>query len=286
MMTVLRQLPNLRKREQQIKEHKIEVLKNPKIEKTLEELRIEALDLINQTRSREMKPSALLEVIQNYVPNRKLRVRLGKLIRAYESKEIRMPKLLSEMQVTVADVSFDERKPAPKFLGIEFYDLVDVRESGTDHVSLVVRGERERIVTTKSDFLARYVLSQAPELMPLLMKVSAGQEYSITDLQEVDFVIKDKFVEYTEKNFSRINNNPYLLDICEEYLAHVQSPNPMNYVWGTTLKKGDRVRVQWLDYHTYHQGVVSNANDGPVRIRYESGEVINLFKHQPVKVIK
>lgn len=269
------------------KQEKIKVLKKEKApEKSLEQLRTEALSLIAQTRNKEMKPAELLDQIQNYVPFRTLRVRIGKLIRAYQNKQVRMPKLLDQLHITVSEVIFDQRKPAPKFNGTMFYDVVSLYDNGPDHVTMTLRDTKEKVTTTKSEFMARYVLSEWPELMPLLMKVVNGEEYRLEDLQEVGFVIKDKFVEYSDKQFSRVNNHAYLLEVIEEFLAANSEPSPLNYVYGTALKKGDKVKVMWLDDHTYHMGVVTSANDGPVKLRYEDGTVLPLFKHQPVKVQK
>lgn len=268
------------------KAKKVAVLKKEVVEeKTLEEMRTEALDLIAQTRSRIIKPLALLGVIQNLVPFRTLKVRIGKLLRSYENKELRLPKLLDQLHLTVSEVSFDTRKAAPKFLGVDFYDVVSVTDNGAEHLTLTPR-EGSKFTTTRSEFLARYVLSRDCDLMPLLMKVADGQEFALDDLQEVDFTVRDKFVEYAEKSFSKITPNPYLEEICCEYLAHLDTPNPLNFVWGTSLKKGDKVRVLWQDYHTYHNGTITSANDGPCRVRYEDGTTMELYKHQPVKLIK
>lgn len=268
------------------KANKVAVLKKEVVvEKSLEDMRTEALALIAQARNRSLKPTALLEVIQNLVPFRTLKVRIGKLLRSYENKEMRLPKLLEQLQLTVSDVSFDTRKAAPKFLGVDFYDLVNVTENGPEHLTLTPR-TGTKFTTTRSEFMARYVLSIDPDLMPMMMKVLDGQEYAISDLQEVDFVVRDKFVEYSEKAFSKITPNAYLEEVCNEYLAHVEQPSPLGYLWGTSLKKGDKVRVLWQDYYTYHNGTITSANDGPCRVRYEDGTTMELHKHQPVKLIK
>jgi hypothetical protein len=67
-----------------------------------------------------------------------------------------------------------------------------------------------------------------------------------------------------------------------------EEPNPLGICYKndleTELKVGDFVEVMWKDYHTCYEGKVIDFTGG-VRVRYDDGLVIPLYKWQEFELV-
>lgn len=253
------------------RQRKPEPKPQPEKPKTLEELREEALALIEATRRKEIKPAALFEKLHRFIPNRSLNVFLGKVIRRYQNHQVRLGPALEQMFELVKQAEFEKKKPAPKFMGVQMWPIDSLEQS---EGQVVIRHEGSVTRVSPSEFLARFVLSLDPKIMPAVVKVARGEFTPQEGLERLHE--KDKFTEFHYKDIQRPSET--LARFCQEVLWQWETASPLQYVY-RHYPKGTRLRVMWADYNAVWTGTVIETKGG-VKLRYSDGSVEYLLKHQ------
>lgn len=220
-------------------------------------------------------PIKLINKLEDKIEHRGFKILFNKLKKRLEHKEIRSPRFVKEAKNLLETISFEEKKkPAGKFVGLNFWNITELHYE-TSGVEIVVNGQRYQ--TTETEILARFVIHKDPKVMPQLMKFIDG---SITKEEFLKEPIKrDRFqgFEYNKIKTDSIE----LKEVCEELLLEWQIQNPLDVVYSNEvqLQKGDKVRVEFINYFTKFYGTVVNLHNG-IEIRYEDGEVLQLHKRQ------
>ena len=254
-------------------------------EKKEEELNNEEFELLRADLLQALEGISvpkMIETVWKFIPNRKFNHRINKLCNAYLNKEMRGIKFKVELLELITTHKFEEiKKPAKKFVGLGWYSIVTL-ETIKDEVSFVTKTEG-RFHFSKSEFLARYLLHLQPKAMPQVWRFINGfitREQLIEEpvlTQDVDA----KYIDFDTSCLRKLNADLYYA--CIKILMAWEEPNPLGICYKndleTELKVGDFVEVMWKDYHTCYEGKVIDFTGG-VRIRYEDGLVLPLYKWQ------
>jgi hypothetical protein len=242
-------------------------------------------DLLNELEG--LSVPKMVEMVYKYIPNRKFNHRVNKLCNAYLAKEMRGLKFRNELTELINTHKFEEvKKVAKKFVGLGWYNI-NTLEVVKDSISFVTKTEG-RFHFSKSEFLARYLLHLEPKIMPQMWRFINGF-LTREQFLEAPLLTGDTEAKYIDFDISCLRKPNEELDaICNKILKIWEEPNPLGICYKndltTELKVGDYVEVQWKDFHTSYEGKVIGFNGG-IRIRYEDGEVMPLYKWQEVEVL-
>ncbi len=258
-------------------------------EKKEEELSLEEYEMLRADLLKDLDGATvpqMIDIVWKYIPNRKFNHRVNKLSNAYLNKEMRGAKYKAELLELVTTHKFEEiKKPAKKFVGLGWYSIVTL-ETIKDDVSFVTKTEG-RFHFSKSEFLARYVLHLQPKAMPQIWRFINGF-ITREQLIEEPIITQDFDAKYIDFDTSCLRKlNPDLYYACVKILMAWEEPNPLNILYKNdlevSLKVGDYIEVMWKDYHTSYSGKVIDFTGG-VRVRYDDGLVIPLYKWQEFEV--
>lgn len=241
----------------------------------------ESLDALKPKAIRKIKMSKnldkMMDDLYTMFDHRGFRVLYNKLTRKFAHGEIRKAKFITELIDLITNADFSpKRDPAPKFVGLQWHDITELEEL-EDKVTFTVN--KVRLSWSKSEFLAKYILHKYPEAMPQMMKF-LNKEISFEDFIESP-IKKDRFVHYDSKLLS---DNEELEKICIEFLESLNDEQPLlvmfsNHIKGQ-LKKGDKVKIKFLDSCSSYKGKVIDTIGG-IEILFEDGSISKLLKHQP-----
>lgn len=276
---------------------KAKFIKAPKVEdkeksvddKKEEELTLEEYEVIRANtlkEASEMAPKKLSEYLFRLIPNRKFNHRLNKFIKEYKSKTMRPSKFKSSVIYLLQTHDFSPpRLAAKKFVGLDWYEISELTDEG-ENVFFVTRNEG-KIRMSKSEFMTRYLLHLEPKAMPQLWRMMKN-EITAEDFLDSPIIKNDIEAKYIEFTVSSLRNyNKEVKDAVDRLLFDWEEPNPLSIMYKNMLsepiRKNDYIEVTWRDMHAIYEGKVASLTNG-IRIRYEDGDVVPLYKWQEYKV--
>ena len=240
-------------------------------ELSLEELRKKAVAIIQ----RNTDPKKILAKVKGMIPNRSYNNMLGRIGTKYKNGKIRAPKFKTMVLDLTKTTKFEEgKKPAPKFTGLPFWDI-DKLDIGTTTVTYWFAGKP--MTCSKSKFMLHYLLSDEPKVNVAIMQFVR----KTINLQQFlhNPYIRDRFTAFEMKEVTAWDADLFHAIVELYYQWGVDQPLNWVYKNETTLKKGDRIVVEWADLSEKHNATVIDTRCG-IELRYEDGDVIKLLKHQ------
>lgn len=215
-------------------------------------------------------------MLQKVISNPSHKNKVGRAFKTTANVNL-LEKEVREIIATIAKVK------APKFEAYDFPEVfVNIKEEGDNVTYTYLTGEKAGDTRTrtmaKHSFYWRYCLHLYPQAMVALTRIAQGDVENIPE----NYHIKDAYTAFNKHQLDATPLTEHLIDACEDILSYLEEFNPLDWVYSTDYKVGDKVKVYWPDFATYFNGEVINTSTG-ILIRYEDGEAVYLRKTNKVK---
>lgn len=234
--------------------------------------------------------------LNDQIKNRKYRTQLGKLFKDFleyrpATQKKNFPTFVKALREHLKGFDFTPAPiKAPKFTGLEELDYSGgieivapkmVQNNPTKESVLYKTSAGKFIEMGKVKFLCHDILYNWPDYFVSIMKV-AKDEMTIEQVVEDGLVQKDIFCEFEMKLIEAAPADKMLALIEEIYLWQ-EEVSPLEFVYNSTLKLKEKVKIYWPDMKVYYSGLVSKVS--PLEVAYEFGEMLPVLQHQKVKTI-
>lgn len=264
----------------------------PVVEK-VEEPEIDLIDLRKKfikaiTKCKDAK-AVIAKVKEELIPHRGFKTMVNKLVRAYEAKELKMPKFKNAViDLTKNDLTFAEKvKTAPKFIErmpIIIEELISVIGN-----EVTFKRKHTEYKVNKLEMYATDLLSAEPKAHVAIHKLLMGEispDNFITNPIMTDKTICFDYALLKTHKLSDEQVNEVVIAL-EDVLLQWEMQNPLHFVYKNMAdyKIGTKMKVYYRDLFTYKVGVI-HKYDGGYKIRYEDGEINFLLQHQEIKIVK
>ena len=155
---------------------RIEVLDGEPDFEVLRRKVIAKIDAINEGKSVKIDPVTIPDMI----PFRRWKIAVGKLVRQWQEKKIRYPKLLSMVRSVTEEQDFETASDAKRytFVGTLLPEFSSVGALTGDKI------EVDGKLTDATKFLQDYLLHYEPKAMPRLMQYAKGEIDAVTLLRD------------------------------------------------------------------------------------------------------
>jgi hypothetical protein len=266
--------------------------------KPVEEVKVEepVIDLVDLrkkfvakiTRCKDVK-AVIAKIQEELVPHKGFKIMVNKLVRAYEAKELRMPKFKNEViALAKNDAVFAEKlKPAPKF--VERSPIIIEELLSVEGNVITFKRKHTQYTVSKLEMYATDLLSAEPRAHVAIHKMIHGQ------MTPEEFIVNPVVVDKTIcLDYQLLKNHKLtpeqeteVTNALEDVLLQWEMQNPLHFVYKNMAdyKIGTKMKVYYRDLFTYKVGII-HKYEGGYKIRYEDGEINFLLQHQEIKIVK
>ncbi len=228
---------------------RIEVLEGEPDFEVLRRKVIAKIDAINEGKSVKIDPVTIPDMI----PFRRWKIAVGKLVRQWQEKKIRYPKLLSMVRSVTEEQDFETASDAKRytFVGTLLPEFSSVGALTGDKI------EVDGKLTDATKFLQDYLLHYEPKAMPRLMQYAKGEIDAVT-------LLRDPYTEdYEDYNSKLLPRNATSAAVLTALFASVGIEAPQDIYYDAEMKVGDKVLL-WCDGEWRKKTVLRIEEDGGI----------------------
>lgn len=206
-----------------------------------------------------------------------------------EQEELRKAKIERDRKAAKRERQKEKMKRRqPLFRGLPADEIVKAAKV-RGKIVVTYQGPTKKMDKTYPEhlFFVEYLIREDmyPRSMAMLMRIATkGERFDLDKLSGTKFVV-DPYVAYDPNVIKKSRFAPSLIKMCEEVLARNGDDHPLNLVYGSKLKKRQRIRVYYRDINMWVYGTITSSDRGLYFMAEDDGEARPVYKHQKVETL-
>lgn len=126
--------------------------------------------------------------------------------------------------------------------------------------------------TTVHQFLVNYCLTYAPRSLAYLTKVAKGEKFEIYSFRSMTKLLLDPTVPYEPSVFAKTEHVDNLIEACREVMYVNALRDPLHFIFGSKLKRGDKVIV-YSDYYGTSEECSVHSTETGLKLLFSDGNI-------------